>query len=58
MMAAGLLTAEEFFSQLFGTTDENLNPGNAGRSFNNHFATRNVTGEGNGSTLPGKELGC
>lgn len=46
MMAAGLLTAEEFFSQLFGTTDENLNPGNAGRSFNNHFATRNVTGEG------------
>jgi len=46
MMAAGLLTTEEFFSQLFGTTDENLNRGNAGRSFNNHFATRNITGEG------------
>jgi 2-oxoisovalerate dehydrogenase E1 component len=46
MMAAGLLTVEEFFSQLFGTTDEQLNPGNAGRSFNNHFATRNVNGDG------------
>jgi 2-oxoisovalerate dehydrogenase E1 component len=46
MMAAGLLTTEEFFSQLFGTADENLNPGNAGRSFNNHFATRNVDREG------------
>ena len=39
MMAAGLLTVEEFFAQLYGTTDEPLNPGNAGRSFNNHFAT-------------------
>jgi 2-oxoisovalerate dehydrogenase E1 component len=46
MMAAGLLTIEEFFSQLFGTADEHLNPGNAGRSFNNHFATRNVDKEG------------
>ena len=46
MMAAGLLTIEEFFSQLFGTADEHLNPGNAGRSFNNHFATRNVDREG------------
>lgn len=46
MMAAGLLTIEEFFSQLFGTADEQLNPGNAGRSFNNHFATRNVDREG------------
>ncbi|MBN1788946.1 MAG: hypothetical protein JW830_00530 [Bacteroidales bacterium] len=46
MMAAGLLTVEEFFAQLYGTADENLNPGNAGRSFNNHFATRNVNSEG------------
>jgi 2-oxoisovalerate dehydrogenase E1 component len=47
MMAAGLLTPVEFFSQLFGTTDAELNPGNAGRSFNNHFATRNVDDQGN-----------
>ncbi len=46
MMAAGLLTVEEFFAQIYGTADENLNPGNAGRSFNNHFATRNVNREG------------
>jgi pyruvate/2-oxoglutarate/acetoin dehydrogenase E1 component/TPP-dependent pyruvate/acetoin dehydrogenase alpha subunit len=46
MMAAGLLTTEEFFAQLYGTTDSQLNPGNAGRSFNNHFATRNVTTDG------------
>jgi 2-oxoisovalerate dehydrogenase E1 component len=46
MMAAGLLTVNEFFAQLFGTTDDVLNPGNAGRSFNNHFATRNISKDG------------
>jgi pyruvate/2-oxoglutarate/acetoin dehydrogenase E1 component/TPP-dependent pyruvate/acetoin dehydrogenase alpha subunit len=46
MMATGLLTTEEFFAQLYGTTDQELNPGNNGRSFNNHFATRNVNTDG------------
>jgi len=46
MMAAGLLTPEAFFSQLYGTADNMLNPGNAGRSFNNHFATPNVDSQG------------
>jgi len=46
MMAAGLLTVEEFFSQLYGTADINISPGNAGRSFNNHFATSNVNEHG------------
>lgn len=46
MMAAGLLTPEEFFAQLYGTTDSKVNPGNSGRSFNNHFSTRNVTEDG------------
>ncbi len=46
MMASGLLTAEEFFSQLYGTADDQVCPGNAGRSFNNHFATRNVNSQG------------
>ena len=36
MMAAGLFSAEDFFAQLYGQTDLELNPGNAGRSFNNH----------------------
>lgn len=46
MMAAGLFTAEEFFAQLYGQTDITLNPGNAGRTFNNHFATRSLNPDG------------
>ena len=46
MMAAGLFTAEEFFAQLYGQTDVSLNPGNAGRSFNNHFGTRSLKPDG------------
>jgi 2-oxoisovalerate dehydrogenase E1 component len=46
MMAAGLLTAKEFFAQLYGETEVNLNPGNAGRSFNNHFSTRSINQDG------------
>ncbi len=46
MMAAGLFTAEEFFAQLYGETDLELNPGNGGRSFNNHFSTRSLNDDG------------
>ncbi|QKG79363.1 alpha-ketoacid dehydrogenase subunit alpha/beta [Tenuifilum thalassicum] len=46
MMAAGIFSAEEFFAQLYGQTDVNLNPGNAGRTFNNHFATRSLNPDG------------
>ncbi len=46
MMAAGLFSAEEFFHQLYGQTDAKLNPGNGGRSFNNHFSTRTVNEDG------------
>ena len=46
MMAAGLFTAEEFFHQLYGNTDGELNPGNGGRSFNNHFSTANINADG------------
>jgi len=41
MMAAGLLSPEEFFALLYGDTDYNNNPHNGGRSFNNHFSTAN-----------------
>lgn len=46
MMAAGLFSAEEFFHQLYGNTDGKLNPGNGGRSFNNHFSTANINPDG------------
>ncbi|MBN2485116.1 MAG: hypothetical protein JXB34_03985 [Bacteroidales bacterium] len=46
MLATGLLTAEEFFHQLYGTPDTSLNPANGGRSFNNHFGSRFIDTEG------------
>ena len=46
MMAAGLFTAEQFFHQLYGNTDGELNPHNGGRSFNNHFSTPNINRDG------------
>jgi len=51
MMAAGLFTAEEFFAQLYGETDVKLNPGNGGRSFNNHFSTRSLNDNGSWKDL-------
>jgi len=51
MMAAGLFTAEEFFAQLYRQTDIKLNPGNAGRVFNNHFSTRSLNPDGNWKDL-------
>jgi pyruvate/2-oxoglutarate/acetoin dehydrogenase E1 component/TPP-dependent pyruvate/acetoin dehydrogenase alpha subunit len=46
MMAAGLITPEEFFAQLYGDTDLTANPGNGGRLMNNHFATRSLDDNG------------
>ncbi len=46
MLALGLLQPEEFFSMIYGDTDENINPSTAGRNFNNHFSTRNISDEG------------
>ncbi len=46
MMAAGLFSAKEFFAQLYGETRADLNPGNGGRSFNNHFSTRSINEDG------------
>ncbi len=40
MLAAGMMTPEELFAQLYGDTDINANPGNGGRLMNNHFSTR------------------
>ena len=46
MMAAGIVTPEGFFAQVYGSTDPVINPGNVGRNFNNHFATSNVNPDG------------
>ena len=40
MMAAHLLSPEEFFAQIYGDTDLENNPSTGGRNFNNHHATR------------------
>ena len=46
MLAAGMMTATEFFSQLYGDTNTLNNPSTGGRNFNNHHSTANVTASG------------
>ena len=46
MLATGMFTLEEFFYQLYGSTDIELNPSNGGRSFNNHFGSRLIDERG------------
>lgn len=46
MLATGMFSLQEFFAQLYGVTDTRYNPSNGGRSFNNHYATRNIDKEG------------
>ncbi|MCB0804569.1 MAG: hypothetical protein KDC05_02160 [Bacteroidales bacterium] len=47
MFAAGLMTLEEFFAQLYGDTDDHFNPQTAGRLMNNHFTTKTLDENGN-----------
>lgn len=46
MLAAGMVSIEELFAQLYGDTDLKANPGNGGRLMNNHFATRTLDENG------------
>ena len=46
MMAMGLFNSLEFFHQLYGNTDREINPGSGGRVFNNHFSTPNINPDG------------
>jgi len=46
MLALGLLQPEEFFSMIYGETNEELNPSTVGRNFNNHFSTQNIDENG------------
>jgi len=47
MMAAGLLTIEQFFAQLYANTDLEQEPASGGRQMNNHFATPFLDKAGN-----------
>ena len=51
MMAIDQFDAEGFFHQLYGNTDKELNPGNGGRVFNNHFSTPNINEDGSWKDL-------
>ncbi|NBX17152.1 MAG: transketolase [Proteobacteria bacterium] len=46
MMAAGLLSVREFFSQLYADTNVENEPASAGRQMNCHFATRMLDNQG------------
>jgi pyruvate/2-oxoglutarate/acetoin dehydrogenase E1 component/TPP-dependent pyruvate/acetoin dehydrogenase alpha subunit len=46
MMAMGLYDSIQFFHQLYGNTDREINPGSGGRVFNNHFSTPNINKDG------------
>jgi 2-oxoisovalerate dehydrogenase E1 component len=46
MMAMGLYDSVEFFHQLYGNTNREINPGSGGRVFNNHFSTANINPDG------------
>jgi pyruvate/2-oxoglutarate/acetoin dehydrogenase E1 component/TPP-dependent pyruvate/acetoin dehydrogenase alpha subunit len=46
MMAMGLYSAIDFFHQLYGNTDRNIEHGSGGRVFNNHFSVPNINPDG------------
>jgi pyruvate/2-oxoglutarate/acetoin dehydrogenase E1 component/TPP-dependent pyruvate/acetoin dehydrogenase alpha subunit len=46
MMAMGLYDPIEFFHQLYGNTNREINPGSGGRVFNNHFSVPNINPDG------------
>ena len=46
MMAMGLYDSVEFFHQLYGNTDADVNHGSQGRVFNNHFSVPNINTDG------------
>ncbi|MEO5569583.1 MAG: thiamine pyrophosphate-dependent enzyme [Bacteroidia bacterium] len=51
MMAAGLLSVQEFFAQLYAHPDEKADPSSAGRLMNGHYATRLLDEKGEWKNL-------
>lgn len=58
MMATGVTNPEQFFYQVYGHTDESVNPGSAGRNFNNHFASRSINPDGSWNNLAEMKNSC
>lgn len=56
MLASGMMTLEQFFSQLYGDTDLQNNPANGGRMMNNHFATRTLDENGDWKDLTKEKI--
>jgi len=55
MLATGMMNLEEFFSQLYGDTSMEANPGTGGRMMNNHFATQSLDSDGEWKDLTGQK---
>lgn len=55
MLASGITTVQQFFSQLFADPDVSNDPFSAGRQMNAHFATPNVDADGNWLPLARKK---
>jgi 2-oxoisovalerate dehydrogenase E1 component len=51
MMAMGLYDPVQFFHQLYGNTDRDVNTGSGGRVFNNHFSVPNINPDGSWRNL-------
>jgi 2-oxoisovalerate dehydrogenase E1 component len=51
MLASGMMKVEEIFAQIYGDTNADFNPMNAGRLMNNHFASRSLDKNGNWKPL-------
>lgn len=51
MMAAGLMSLEEFFSQLYANPDPKFDPNSSGRQMNCHFATHSLDENGKWKNL-------
>jgi pyruvate/2-oxoglutarate/acetoin dehydrogenase E1 component/TPP-dependent pyruvate/acetoin dehydrogenase alpha subunit len=51
MLAAGLMTVENFFAQLYAHADEDAEPMSSGRSMNGHFSTTTVNRDGSWKEL-------
>jgi 2-oxoisovalerate dehydrogenase E1 component len=58
MLATGIINAEQFFYQIYGHTDEAVNPGSAGRNFNNHFASCSINPDGSWNRLSEMKNSC
>lgn len=55
MMAAGLLTVQEFFAQLYAHTSVEAEPASAGRMMNGHYGTRSLDHNGDWKDLKNRK---